>query len=97
MPAFLPDYCPIFEPDGRERENINSCDDIAHYQRFVVALRETIRLMEKIDQAIKGHGGAGKVNLKTLPRPISVSTATCPPSFSTMRRTMDSSTHALWC
>jgi len=32
-------------------------DDIAHYQRFVVALKETIRLMEEIDQAIESHGG----------------------------------------
>jgi hypothetical protein len=26
--------------------------EITHYQRFVVALKETIRLMEEIDQAI---------------------------------------------
>jgi len=31
--------------------------DIAHYQRIVVALKHTIRLMEEIDQAIKSHGG----------------------------------------
>ena len=32
-------------------------DDIAHCQRIVVALKETIRLMEEIDQAIESHGG----------------------------------------
>jgi len=29
-----------------------SADDIAHYQRIVVALKETIRLMKEIDKAI---------------------------------------------
>jgi hypothetical protein len=32
----------------------------------------------------------GSVNEKTLPWPTVLSTPTCPPSFSTMRRTMDS-------
>ena len=31
--------------------------DIAHYQRIVVAFRETIRLMEQIDELIEAHGG----------------------------------------
>jgi len=31
--------------------------DIAHYQRIVVALKETMRLMGEIDEAIDGHGG----------------------------------------
>lgn len=31
--------------------------DIAHYQRVVVALNETIRLMAEIDQVIEAHGG----------------------------------------
>jgi len=31
--------------------------DIAHYQKIVVALSETIRLMKKIDEAIDRHGG----------------------------------------
>jgi len=31
--------------------------DIAHYQRIVVALKETIRLMAEIDKAIDAHGG----------------------------------------
>jgi hypothetical protein len=31
--------------------------DIAHYQRIVVALAETIRLMKEIDEVINAHGG----------------------------------------
>ena len=34
-----------------------SNDDIAHYQRIVVALNETIRLMQEIDEVIEQHGG----------------------------------------
>ncbi len=34
-----------------------SADDIAHYQRIVVALSETIRLMAEIDRVIESHGG----------------------------------------
>jgi len=34
-----------------------SKDDIAHYQKIVVALSETIRLMKEIDQVIEQHGG----------------------------------------
>ncbi|HEV2176433.1 MAG TPA: type ISP restriction/modification enzyme, partial [Terriglobia bacterium] len=34
-----------------------SYDDIQHYQRIVVALKETIRLMAEIDQVIEEHGG----------------------------------------
>jgi len=32
-------------------------DDIAHYQRIVVALKETIRLMEETDEVIEAYGG----------------------------------------
>ena len=32
-------------------------DEIAHYQKIVVALKETIRIMEEIDEVIEGHGG----------------------------------------
>ena len=32
-------------------------DDIVHYQRIVVALSETIRLMAEIDRVIDAHGG----------------------------------------
>ncbi len=39
-------------------------EDIAHYQRVVVALKETMRLMEEIDAVIDGHGGgADRVNM----------------------------------
>lgn len=34
-----------------------STDDIVHYQKIVVALKETIRLMTEIDQVIDTHGG----------------------------------------
>ena len=32
-------------------------DDLAHYQKIVVALAETIRLMAEIDEVIGKHGG----------------------------------------
>jgi hypothetical protein len=34
-----------------------SDDEIAHYQKIVVALAETIRLMREIDEVIEQHGG----------------------------------------
>ena len=34
-----------------------SKDDIAHYQKIVVALSETIRIMAEIDEVIEAHGG----------------------------------------
>ncbi len=34
-----------------------SKDDIAHYQKIVVALSETIRLMKEVDEVIEQHGG----------------------------------------
>jgi hypothetical protein len=34
-----------------------SADDLAHYQKIVVALSETIRLMKEIDEVIEQHGG----------------------------------------
>ncbi|MEK6777312.1 MAG: type ISP restriction/modification enzyme, partial [bacterium] len=34
-----------------------SKDDISHYQKIVVALNETIRLMKEIDEVIEQHGG----------------------------------------
>jgi Type ISP C-terminal specificity domain len=34
-----------------------SDDDMAHYQKIVVALLETIRLMAEIDTVIDAHGG----------------------------------------
>ena len=32
-------------------------EDIDHYQRIVVALSETIRIMKEIDAVIEEHGG----------------------------------------
>ncbi|HSV27477.1 MAG TPA: type ISP restriction/modification enzyme, partial [Sedimentisphaerales bacterium] len=34
-----------------------SYDDISHYQKVVVALRETARLMKEVDRVIESHGG----------------------------------------
>lgn len=34
-----------------------SAEDIEHYQRVVVALNETMRIMEEIDAVIEEHGG----------------------------------------
>ena len=34
-----------------------SDDDIAHYQKIIVALNETIRIMAEIDDVIDHHGG----------------------------------------
>jgi hypothetical protein len=34
-----------------------SKDDIAHYNKIVIALSETIRLMSEIDKVIEKHGG----------------------------------------
>lgn len=34
-----------------------SDEDIAHYQKIVVALKETVRLMAEIDNVIEAHGG----------------------------------------
>ncbi|HXP62944.1 MAG TPA: type ISP restriction/modification enzyme, partial [Dongiaceae bacterium] len=34
-----------------------TCDDLEHYQKIVVAVQETLRLMAEIDSAIEHHGG----------------------------------------
>ena len=39
------------------RGRMLSFDDIAHYEKIVVAVSETIRLMHEIDRVIEGHGG----------------------------------------
>jgi predicted helicase len=44
-----------------------SNDDIAHYQKIVVALAETIRLMKEIDDVIEAHGGWPGAFLKSAP------------------------------
>jgi hypothetical protein len=38
---------------GRSLSN----DDISHYQKIVVALNETIRIMKEIDDVIAAHSG----------------------------------------
>ena len=38
---------------GRARSD----EDLAHYQKIVVALNETIRIMDEIDEVIEAHGG----------------------------------------
>jgi hypothetical protein len=32
--------------------------NIAHYQKIVVALHETIKIMNQIDETIEAHGGS---------------------------------------
>jgi len=34
-----------------------SGEEVAHYQRIIVAVRETIRIMGEIDEIIDQHGG----------------------------------------
>ena len=48
-----------------------SKDDVTHYNKIVVALSETIRLMKKIDEVIDEHGGwprAFQSNVESLSR-----------------------------
>jgi Type ISP C-terminal specificity domain len=42
----------------KDRKGRNlAADDLAHYQKIVSALSETIRLMKEIDEVIEKHGG----------------------------------------
>jgi predicted helicase len=47
--------CEKWLKDRRGRQL--SAEDVAHYQKVVVALKETIRLMAEVDEAIESHGG----------------------------------------
>ena len=47
--------CEKWLKDRRGRQL--SYEDLTHYQRVVVALKETIRLMAEVDAAIDSHGG----------------------------------------
>jgi predicted helicase len=47
--------CEKWLKDRRGRALTNA--DLEHYERVVVALKETIRLMAEIDDVIEGHGG----------------------------------------
>jgi predicted helicase len=42
-----------------------SQDDIVHYQKIVLALNETLRLMKEIDEIIEAHGGWPGAFIKT--------------------------------
>ncbi|MEX2327624.1 MAG: hypothetical protein WD558_07820 [Pseudomonadales bacterium] len=43
-------------PKDRKGRTLSD-EDIAHYQKIVVALSVTIRLMQEIDEVIEQHGG----------------------------------------
>jgi len=47
--------CDKWLKDRRGREL--SYDEINHYQKIIVALSETIRLMKEVDEVIDAHGG----------------------------------------
>ena len=47
--------CEKWLKDRRGREL--SYDDKRHYQKIVLALSETIRLMKQVDEVIIAHGG----------------------------------------
>ena len=44
-------------PKKGESGRVLTEEDLTHYQKIVVALSETIRLMQEIDQVIDNHGG----------------------------------------
>jgi ribosomal protein L12E/L44/L45/RPP1/RPP2 len=53
-----------------------SKEDIAHYQKIVVALSETIRIMKEIDEVIEKHGGwPGAFVTTPLPGTVSATSA----------------------
>lgn len=43
--------------DRRKADRSLSVDDLKHYMKIVVSLRETIRIMKEIDEVIEEHGG----------------------------------------
>ena len=43
--------------DPKKAKRSLSDEDIIHYQRIIVALKETIRLMVELDEVIDAHGG----------------------------------------
>jgi hypothetical protein len=55
-------------PKDRKGRKLSK-DDIAHYQKVVVALSETIRLMAEIDEVIAQHGGWPGAFASTANRP----------------------------
>ena len=49
--------CHKWLDDRKKAKRSLSDEDITHYQRIIVALNETIRLMAEIDEVIDEHGG----------------------------------------
>ena len=49
--------CEHWLKDRRKAERTLSTDDLKHYMKIVVSLRETIRIMKEIDKVIDAHGG----------------------------------------
>ena len=49
--------CHKWLDDRQKAKRSMSNEDIIHYQRIIVALKETIRLMAEIDEVIDAHGG----------------------------------------
>jgi len=43
--------------DRKKADRCLSVDDLKHYMKVVVSLRETIRIMKEIDEVIEEHGG----------------------------------------
>jgi hypothetical protein len=62
------------------RGRILSKDDLAHYQKIIVALSDTIRLMKEIDAVIERHGGwpgafsVADESIKTIPEDLGIRT-----------------------
>jgi hypothetical protein len=49
--------CEKWLKDRQKAHRKLTIDDISHYQKIVVALKETIRLMNEKDETIEEHGG----------------------------------------
>ncbi len=49
--------CEKWLKDRKKTERALSTDDLKHYMKVVVAIRETIRVMAEIDTVIDSHGG----------------------------------------
>ena len=49
--------CPLRQQLKDRKGRTLTKDDLAHYQKIVIALTETIRLMAEIDAVIGQHGG----------------------------------------
>ena len=54
--AIAPD-CQAKGGKSPRRGRVLTNEDIDHYQKIVVAINETIRIMKEIDEVIDEHGG----------------------------------------